>query len=191
MTCYIHLQCNRGSSFACLDWSEICNGIIDCMDGIDEQYCWLMEIHECQPNEYQCYNRQCKPKAFFQDNKNFPDCLDGSDERYDGSSNTINKKKIYEPIFLYEDILCLKYSSLYYTSSTRSLRRIKYYQLPCQMFTRYGFGHSLDALLGYHILPHINIFHQPTIVKISITFREKALRTNGCAFYLLASPIAS
>ncbi|CAF1074150.1 unnamed protein product [Adineta steineri] len=142
MTCYIHLQCNRGSSFACLDWSETCDGIIDCMDGIDEQYCSSIEIH-------QCYNKQCIPKAFFQDNKNFPDCLDGSDERYDGSSHIINKKKIYEPIFLYEDILC------------------------------------------YHILPHINIFHQPTIVKISITFREKALRTNGCAFYLLASPIAS
>ncbi|CAF4408164.1 unnamed protein product, partial [Adineta steineri] len=133
---YMHVQCNRGSSFACLDWSEICDGIIDCMDGIDEQYCSSIDIHQCQPNEYQCYNKQCIPKAFFQDNKYYPDCLDGSDERYDESSNTINKKKIYEPIFLYEDILCLKYSSLYYTSFTRFLRHIKCYQLPCQMFTR-------------------------------------------------------
>ncbi|CAF1478454.1 unnamed protein product [Adineta steineri] len=40
LTCYIHLQCNRGHPSACLDWTEICNGQIDCLDGgLDEEYC--------------------------------------------------------------------------------------------------------------------------------------------------------
>jgi hypothetical protein len=37
-TCYTHLQCNRGPSPACLDWREICDGQIDCLNGgIDEE----------------------------------------------------------------------------------------------------------------------------------------------------------
>jgi len=40
MTCYKHLQCNRGPLSSCLDWSEICNGQIDCLDGgLDEEHC--------------------------------------------------------------------------------------------------------------------------------------------------------
>ena len=38
LTCYNYLKCNRGSTLACLDWSEICDGYIDCLnDGIDEK----------------------------------------------------------------------------------------------------------------------------------------------------------
>jgi hypothetical protein len=33
LTCYELLQCNRGPLPACLDWSEICNGQIDCLNG--------------------------------------------------------------------------------------------------------------------------------------------------------------
>lgn len=33
LTCYTHLQCDRGSPFACLDWTEIFDGKIDCFDG--------------------------------------------------------------------------------------------------------------------------------------------------------------
>ena len=32
-TCYIHLECNRGPSPSCLDWTEICDGKVDCIDG--------------------------------------------------------------------------------------------------------------------------------------------------------------
>ncbi|CAF3392918.1 unnamed protein product [Rotaria sp. Silwood2] len=51
-TCYTHLQCNRGPFPACLDWSEVCNGQFDCLDGkFDEEHCWQLEINECNDNE--------------------------------------------------------------------------------------------------------------------------------------------
>ncbi|CAF2974366.1 unnamed protein product [Rotaria sp. Silwood2] len=80
-TCYTHLKCNRGPFPACLDWSEICNGQVDCLDGeFDEEHCWQLEINECNDNEYRCTNGQCIPESFFRDDINTPDCLDGSDE---------------------------------------------------------------------------------------------------------------
>ncbi|CAF4637042.1 unnamed protein product [Rotaria sp. Silwood1] len=81
LTCYTHLQCNRGSIFACLDWSEICDGIVDCQNGVDEESCWQMEINECEDNEDRCLNGQCIPKTFFHDDPNVFECLDRSDER--------------------------------------------------------------------------------------------------------------
>ncbi|CAF3755523.1 unnamed protein product [Rotaria sp. Silwood1] len=80
-TCYTHLQCNRGPFPACLDWSEICDGKVDCLDGeFDEEHCWQLEINECNDNEYRCINGQCISQSFFRDDINIPDCLDGSDE---------------------------------------------------------------------------------------------------------------
>ncbi|CAF2569091.1 unnamed protein product [Rotaria sp. Silwood2] len=80
-TCYTHLKCNRGPFPACLDWSEICNGQVDCLDGeFDEEHCWQLEINECNDNEYRCINGQCIPQLFYRDDINTPDCLDGSDE---------------------------------------------------------------------------------------------------------------
>ena len=58
LTCYIHLQCTRGSSSACLDWTEICDGTVHCLDdGRDEEHCWQLEISECGENEYECADR--------------------------------------------------------------------------------------------------------------------------------------
>ena len=84
-----------------------------------------------------------------------------------------------------------------------------YYGIRCQ-FTTSGFGLSLDAILGYHILPHVNIIRQPSIVKISltftiifvvvglingilsiITFKNKTLCEVGCGLYLLGSSITT
>ncbi|CAF2569368.1 unnamed protein product [Rotaria sp. Silwood2] len=80
-TCYTHLQCNRGPSPACLDWSEICDGQIDCLDGdFDEEHCWQLEMNECNDNEYRCTNGQCILQSFFRDDINTPDCFDNSDE---------------------------------------------------------------------------------------------------------------
>ncbi|CAF4660007.1 unnamed protein product, partial [Rotaria sp. Silwood2] len=80
LTCYTHLQCDRGSISACLDWSEICDGIIDCRNGVDEEPCWQMEINECEDNEDRCRNGQCIPTPFFHDDPNVFECLDQSDE---------------------------------------------------------------------------------------------------------------
>jgi hypothetical protein len=77
LICYKHLKC----SSSCLDWSEICDEKIDCIDGgLDEEHCWKLEINECNDNEYQCSNGQCIPKKFHRDGKNIFDCIDGSDE---------------------------------------------------------------------------------------------------------------
>jgi len=41
----------------CLDWTDICDGKIDCMNGgVDEKHCWQLEMNDCQNNEYKCYN---------------------------------------------------------------------------------------------------------------------------------------
>ncbi|CAF1114617.1 unnamed protein product [Adineta steineri] len=78
LTCYIHLKCDRGGSNICLDWREICDGRIDCIDGgIDEDQCFQLEINECNENEYRCRNGLCISKGFLKDERS--QCLDGSD----------------------------------------------------------------------------------------------------------------
>ena len=78
LTCYTHLKCDRGRSNICLDWREICDGRIDCINGgIDEEYCFELERNECNEDEYRCYNGQCIPKEFLEDNTY--ECLDKSD----------------------------------------------------------------------------------------------------------------
>ncbi|CAF1501565.1 unnamed protein product, partial [Adineta steineri] len=105
-TCYTHLKCNRGHSPACLDWTEICNGQIDCLNsGVDEEYCWQLEINECNRDEHRCNNGQCIHKSFYQDDNYFSDCLDGSDEdhRIHNENNKCNQNK---PSFECEDVTC-------------------------------------------------------------------------------------
>jgi hypothetical protein len=80
ITCYVHLHCGRTP--LCLDWREICDRKIDCLDGSDELNCWQLEINECSENEYRCRNGQCISAKFFydDDNKMDLDCIDGTDE---------------------------------------------------------------------------------------------------------------
>ena len=79
--CYIHLRCDRGQSEFCLDWREICDGRIDCLnDGLDEAFCMSMEINQCNENEYRCHNGLCIPEEYWEDGMNEADCLDRSDE---------------------------------------------------------------------------------------------------------------
>jgi hypothetical protein len=77
-------------------------------------------------------------------------------------------------------------------------------------FSTSGFGLSLDAILGYHILPHRSLTQQAPIVQFSfalaiifimaglingilslITFKNKIVREVGCGLYLLGSSITT
>ncbi|CAF1023668.1 unnamed protein product [Adineta steineri] len=102
-SCYVHLTCDRGSPM-CLDWREICNGQIDCIDdGADEAQCFLLEINECADDEYRCHNGLCIPLNFYKDDAQHPDCLDRSDEPTSRSSFSFCSK---DPRFRCEDQVC-------------------------------------------------------------------------------------
>ncbi|CAF2896120.1 unnamed protein product [Rotaria sp. Silwood2] len=80
-TCYTGLpKCNIGGE-RCLDWREICNGQVDCLNGEDELNCWQMEINECRSDEFRCTNGACIPEEFFRDLST--ECADQSDEIFD------------------------------------------------------------------------------------------------------------
>ncbi len=82
-TCYRFLAgCNYGLWPMCFDWRQVCDGIIDCTNGEDEQWCDQLEMTQCNNNEYRCYyGGQCIPLIFKKDNPLSIDCLDGSDEQ--------------------------------------------------------------------------------------------------------------
>jgi hypothetical protein len=84
-----------------------------------------------------------------------------------------------------------------------------FYGRRCQ-FSTSGFGLSLDAILGYHILPNVSFIHQPFIIKMSLaltiifivagfinsilsmmTFKNKLVREVGVGLYLLCSSITT
>ncbi|CAF0844325.1 unnamed protein product [Adineta steineri] len=104
-TCYMHLKCNRGSPYICLDWREICDGKIDCLDGgEDEKHCLELELNTCEENEYQCRNGMCINKVFLLDESNnfiSPECLDRSDEHLTNGGGICK----FIPLFKCEDIM--------------------------------------------------------------------------------------
>ena len=80
-TCFWHLNCKRNNISWCLDWSEVCDGVVHCWPNpVDEQYCQILEQNECAKNEYRCFDGQCIPNIFLLDKTIVPDCLDYTDE---------------------------------------------------------------------------------------------------------------
>jgi hypothetical protein len=78
--CYVLLECHRNGQPWCLDWREVCDGNVDCFDeGLDEKYCFDMELNECSDDEYRCHNGLCIAKEFWEDGVGDTDCLDRSD----------------------------------------------------------------------------------------------------------------
>lgn len=65
--CYMTVHCNYG--LLCLDWRDICDGRQQCMDGMDEEACDLLEFNECEDDEYRCSNGMCIPDVYFLDGK--------------------------------------------------------------------------------------------------------------------------
>ena len=104
LSCYVHLKCDRSEGSLCLDWREICNGRIDCLnEGIDEAYCFEMESNECEENEYRCHNGLCIPEEFWENGLGDADCLDRSDE----FSDVLYPNSCYrDPTFRCEEHSC-------------------------------------------------------------------------------------
>jgi hypothetical protein len=104
----MHLECNRGPFPSCLDWQEICDGKVDCLDdGRDEENCWQMEIQPYTEDDYLFSNRKCISEAYFRDDSNIPGCF--------GESNAIKSdpiNSIVEPTFRNEDISCTKINNM-------------------------------------------------------------------------------
>ena len=78
-TCYIGIHCQ--TNLFCLDWRQICNGIVDCDDGEDEpsDLCSQMESNECDPKtEFRCQNGMCIPTSMSSNVEVI--CFDRSDE---------------------------------------------------------------------------------------------------------------
>ena len=77
IVCYTTLKCDFG--LLCLDWRDICDGLQQCMSGLDEENCDKLEFNECEDNEYRCMNGMCIPDEYFLDGEY--DCMDMSDEK--------------------------------------------------------------------------------------------------------------
>ena len=102
--CYVHLKCDRGASELCLDWREVCDGQIDCLNGgEDESRCEEMELNECADDEYRCHNGMCIPKELWNEGTSDNECLDRSDERTDLS---FTDQCYQDPSFRCEEQAC-------------------------------------------------------------------------------------
>ena len=77
IVCYSTLKCDFG--LLCLDWRDICDGLQQCMFGLDEENCDKLEFNECEEDEYRCMNGMCIPDEYFLDGEY--DCMDMSDEK--------------------------------------------------------------------------------------------------------------
>ncbi|CAF4055904.1 unnamed protein product [Adineta steineri] len=107
------MKCDNHSFLTCLDWREICDGKVNCLDGgEDEKHCVELEINQCEENEYQCQNGMCVNEEFFSDEGisseriSSPECLDGSDEVKLTDLSLCTR----DSSFRCEDILCRRYT---------------------------------------------------------------------------------
>ena len=167
LSCYVHLPCNRGGSLLCLDWREICDGHVDCLDdGLDEAFCFEMEINECNENEYRCHNGLCIPEEFWKDGMGEADCLDRSDEVPDV---LYSKSCFQDPTFRCEEHSC----------------RTNWHEFPCgdgQCVQKFDQCHN-----GRHALLTQSMLMQGTLSKkcyIAMTCLTKLVDEISCQTWL-------
>ena len=112
LTCYVHLECNRGSSSSCLDWREICDGKVDCLDGgLDEEHCWIMEMESYVQDDDLLGNKKCISERYFRDDSNADPCTGESTLiRTKGKDSTEKESLVRDPTFEEEEISCKKYN---------------------------------------------------------------------------------
>ena len=127
LTCYTHFECNRGSKSICLDWTEICDGVVHCQHGVDEEHCWQLQDNICEDNSYRCGFGQCIPRIFVQDGSDSFECLDRLDESKEYENRIIKPTFNFydEPTFKIEDIVCSTNVRMYtgkLTSSCEPMR---------------------------------------------------------------------
>jgi hypothetical protein len=78
LTCLVDsIECNAG--LLCLEWRQVCDGIVHCDNEVDEAECYLLEFQNCAFDEFQCRNSMCIPLEFLFDG--VIDCMDVSDEQ--------------------------------------------------------------------------------------------------------------
>ena len=139
LTCYTYLKCDRGSSLSCLDWTEICDGYVDCVnDAVDETPCWILQADECDADQYRCSNGQCISNIFAFDDPTNYECLDRSDER---TLTMVHEIPATVPTFAREDVACsaryqpgrAKMTSSCYTTRDTILREMLLLDTPVQV----------------------------------------------------------
>ncbi|CAF1355312.1 unnamed protein product [Adineta steineri] len=189
LTCYIHLECDRGSISLCLDWSEICDGIVDCRNGIDEKYCWQLNINQCEDNEYRCQNEQCIQKTFVNDGSNVFDCLDQSDEKFSNPHIFIDMNS--EPTFSTEDVTCSDRNTNLRIKMTSSCDVQRTDLIEKLMFTDKPQNVSNDCWLAILCQWYTNILPDLICENISFdrTFTEIIDQTCPDMLYMPSSPV--
>jgi hypothetical protein len=175
LACYVHLKCDRGGPYICLDWREVCNGRIDCIDeGLDEAFCFDMELNECGENEYRCHNGLCIPEEFWENGLGDADCLDRSDEFADVSyPNSCYR----DPTFRCEEHSC----------------RTNWHNFPCgdgQCVQKFDKCHNgRHALLIESMFIQGNLSDKCWIGMVCLTKLMKEVHGNVCEILLMNNSI--
>ena len=90
-TCYTSFNCTTHTGL-CLDWREIGDGYVHCIDGLDEKNFVSMELNDCDAEtEYRCRNGLCIPRSFLLD-RTF-DCPDWHDEQIQATALEIYSRQ--------------------------------------------------------------------------------------------------
>lgn len=173
--CYVHLRCDRGGSLLCLDWREICDGHVDCLDGgLDEAFCFDMEINECAETEYRCHNGLCIPDVFWNDGLGDADCLDRSDEIADVS---YPKSCFQDPTFRCEEHSC----------------RANWHQFPCgdgQCVPKFDKCHNgRHNLLVQSMIFQDNLPYKCWIAMICLTMLKNEVNGISCQIWFTKNSI--
>lgn len=99
-----YFRCNAG--LPCLEWRQVCDGIMHCDDGTDERDCEKLEFNRCASDEFQCRNGMCIPHTFLFDGT--IDCLDMTDEQENSVVREIFEKCPEKSSLECDERLCRK-----------------------------------------------------------------------------------